>query len=53
LHGLVEEIQRLKINSIAIPRIGCGCGGLDWERVKPMVIAALSNISDIEGLIFE
>lgn len=26
-----------KDGTLAIPRIGCGIGGLDWEKVKPML----------------
>ena len=26
-----------KISSLAIPRLGCGLGGLDWNLVRPMI----------------
>ena len=29
--------------SIAIPRPGCGNGGLDWDLVRPMVLDTLSS----------
>lgn len=28
------------IRSVAIPALGCGLGGLPWERVRPMIAAA-------------
>lgn len=29
---------------IAIPALGCGLGGLEWERVKPLISKYLGNI---------
>jgi O-acetyl-ADP-ribose deacetylase (regulator of RNase III) len=44
--GLIE-LARLAANaslrSIAIPPPGCGNGGLDWRKVRPMVLATLSE----------
>lgn len=34
-----------KVESISIPPLGCGNGGLDWARVKPMIAAALDGLS--------
>ena len=53
LKALVEEIERLKIKSIAIPPLGCGNGGLEWAQVKPMTIDALARLSDVRIVIFE
>ncbi|WEA00704.1 macro domain-containing protein [Mucilaginibacter sp. SJ] len=33
-----------KINSIAMPALGCGNGGLDWEKVRPMIEGALEGL---------
>lgn len=30
--------------SVAVPALGCGNGGLDWVRVKPMVVDALGSL---------
>lgn len=38
--------------TVTIPALGCGNGGLDWDIVKPMMIATLSDI-DANILIFE
>lgn len=33
-----------RLRSIAIPKLGCGCGGLDWEtQVRPLVVEYLSS----------
>ncbi len=44
LHSLKEEIIHRKIKSIAIPPLGTNNGGLDWNRVKQMVITALQGL---------
>lgn len=47
LKALVAEIQLRKIRSIALPPLGCGLGGLDWARVRPMIDGnAYSSLSD-------
>lgn len=53
LKALVEDVQHLKIKSIAIPPLGCGLGGLDWKDVQPMIESAFSNITDVEVIIFQ
>lgn len=44
LDDLVESIERLHIKSIAIPPLGSGLGGLDWQFVKRTIEQKLSNI---------
>lgn len=53
LETLVQEVQRLKIKSIAIPPLGCGLGGLDWKIVRPMIESAFGNVTDTAVMIFE
>lgn len=38
--------------NIAIPKLGCGEGGLDWRDVKPLIIEALEDLP-IEVRIYE
>ncbi len=52
LEHLVEIIAEYNIKSIAIPPLGAGNGGLEWEKVKKMIIEKLRNI-DIEIYIYE
>jgi len=52
LKDLVNVITGLKLNSIAIPPLGCGNGGLDWSQVKIMMESALSQLPNVEVLIF-
>lgn len=37
LEALVEVIQEKEIETVAIPPLGSGNGGLDWNRVKAMI----------------
>jgi O-acetyl-ADP-ribose deacetylase (regulator of RNase III) len=52
LIALKKAIQEHVIQSIAIPPLGCGLGGLDWDVVKPMIIEALQDL-DINIDIYE
>jgi len=52
LLALKELIKKENIKSIAIPPLGAGNGGLDWEKVKPMIAAALQDLA-IEIQVFE
>ncbi len=45
LTALRKLIIDQKIQSIAIPPLGCGNGGLDWIIVKSMIEESLSDIS--------
>ncbi|MHB0755997.1 type II toxin-antitoxin system antitoxin DNA ADP-ribosyl glycohydrolase DarG [Polaribacter sp. M15] len=51
---LVETIKTNEIKSIAIPPLGCGNGGLQWNIVKPIILKELKNIDkNIEVIIYE
>jgi len=56
---IVEGLQDLRrflidqhVQSIAIPPLGAGNGGLDWAEVRPHIEAALADLA-IDILIFE
>jgi O-acetyl-ADP-ribose deacetylase (regulator of RNase III) len=53
LTDLVNVLQQQHIRSIAIPPLGCGLGGLNWEEVKPLIIAAFQIIPEVAVLLFE
>jgi len=52
LKDLHEQVQALKIESIAIPPLGCGNGGLNWDDVKPLIVEALSDL-EINVYVYE
>ena len=37
LIALIAYLQANPVKSMAIPALGCGNGGLDWQKVKPMI----------------
>ncbi|HXB09465.1 MAG TPA: macro domain-containing protein [Puia sp.] len=37
LKDLLNVIDRYKIKSVALPLLGCGYGGLEWDKVRPMI----------------
>jgi O-acetyl-ADP-ribose deacetylase (regulator of RNase III) len=53
----LEDSKRViaenKIQSIAIPALGSGNGGLDWADVRPKIEAALGELNDVSVLIYE
>ena len=52
LDDLVGQIENLDIKSIAIPALGAGIGGLDWDTVKIIIENKLRHLN-IEITIFE
>lgn len=60
LQWVIDGLQDLRrfliennVRSIAIPPLGAGNGGLVWEVVKPEIVKALSDLPDVEILVFE
>lgn len=53
LKDLAKVIEQYNIKSIAIPPLGCGNGGLKWEKVKPMMDKYLGNLANITIQIYE
>jgi len=44
LIDLKKQVQEFGINSIAIPPLGCGNGGLNWDNVKPLIDSLLADL---------
>ncbi len=53
LKDLAKVIEEYQIKSIAIPPLGCGNGGLKWEKVKLMLDKYLGHLSNITIQIYE
>ncbi|MCT9809786.1 macro domain-containing protein [Acidovorax sp. Be4] len=53
LKDLVAQVRALDIQSLAIPPLGCGNGGLDWRDVKPLIEAAFADMPEVEVRLFE
>lgn len=44
LNELRRLIREKGIQSVAVPPLGCGNGGLDWEQVRPVIEERLANL---------
>ncbi|MDX7999759.1 macro domain-containing protein [Xenorhabdus sp. Reich] len=53
LEALVESIKKHDIKSIAIPPLGAGLGGLDWELVREKIETAMSELFEVRVLIYQ
>lgn len=52
LENLVEVVKANNIKSIAIPALGCGLGGLDWEEVKQKMEDLLGVLEKEQVIIY-
>jgi len=53
LAALVEEIQNRGIQSVAVPPLGCGNGGLCWSDVLPRIESAFAELPGIRVLVYD
>lgn len=52
LCSLRTVISERDIQSIAVPPLGCGNGGLDWTEVRPLIVEALADLPDVRVLVY-
>ncbi|MEZ5264669.1 MAG: macro domain-containing protein [Acidimicrobiales bacterium] len=53
--GLVDLTRVLaehRIESVAVPPLGCGNGGLDWNDVAPLIRRAFEALPEVDVLVF-
>ena len=53
LEDLKKTITDNDIRSIALPPLGSGNGGLDWDKVRPEIEAILGLLPNVEIVIYE
>ncbi len=53
LKHLASSYEKLGIQSIAMPALGCGLGGLKWSEVQPLIVKYLGNIPDLDVYVYE
>ena len=53
LQDLARVLEQRMVKSVAVPPLGCGLGGLDWEDVRPRIEATLSRLAGTRVLVFE
>jgi O-acetyl-ADP-ribose deacetylase (regulator of RNase III) len=52
LDALVRAIDDRGIDSVALPPIGCGYGGLDWADVRAAIEARFEGRSDVRAVVY-
>ena len=53
LKDLVRVLKEKQVQSVALPPLGCGNGGLQWELVRREMEAVLSSLENVDVVIFE
>ena len=53
LADLVAFVTRHGVRSIALPPLGSGNGGLEWQAVRPLIEAAFQSIPEVDAVVFE
>lgn len=53
LAALKDVIVQNGIKSVALPPLGCGLGGLEWNIVKAKMEAILQDLEDVRICVFE
>jgi O-acetyl-ADP-ribose deacetylase (regulator of RNase III) len=53
LNALRSDLMYFGIRSVAIPPLGCGLGGLEWSRVRDMIIKKLDEFNDLSVKVYE
>ena len=53
LRSLRHEIESRGIQSVALPAIGCGLGGLRWSEVRPLIERTLGDLNGVRVVVFE
>ncbi len=48
LDDLLQEIRSVHVDSISMPRLGCGEGGLDWKDVRPLIEDFAAGLPDVD-----
>jgi O-acetyl-ADP-ribose deacetylase (regulator of RNase III) len=52
LQDLKRVINEMSICSIALPPLGCGSGGLDWELVRREIVAFAEDLPTVDLIVF-
>jgi O-acetyl-ADP-ribose deacetylase (regulator of RNase III) len=52
LRDLIAVIKKWGIQSVAVPPLGCGHGGLDWNKVFPLIESAFAEVPHVKVLVY-
>ncbi len=53
LKYLACSYEQMGIQSIAMPALGCGLGGLQWSEVQPLIVKHLGALPDLDVYVYE
>ncbi|HEX8329783.1 MAG TPA: macro domain-containing protein [Hymenobacter sp.] len=53
LQALATLITERQLSSVALPPLGCGHGGLEWCRVKPLIEQHLGSLDGTAVMVYE
>lgn len=53
LVDLANVIRDKHIQSIAVPPLGAGLGGLSWDDVRPKIECVLGELEDVQVIVYE
>lgn len=53
LKHLASSYEKMGIQSIAMPALGCGLGGLKWSEVQPLIVKYLGSLQDLDVYVYE
>ncbi len=53
LQDLVQVVKQKNIQSLALPPLGCGNGGLEWRDVRPLIEDAMAELAGVEVIAYE
>lgn len=53
LESLKRVISEKGIRSVAIPSLGCGNGGLNWQDVRKLMERSLGEVKGVEFIVYE
>lgn len=53
LHSLHRQLLKRNISSVALPALGAGLGGLDWNEVRKLIEEEFGTETDITAFICE
>jgi len=52
LDDLVRHLKDLSVTSVAVPPLGCGHGGLQWDQVRPLIENAFEELPEVTVLVY-
>lgn len=52
LVDLIREVEARGIESLAMPALGCGLGGLKWKEVRPLIVEACERLPAVRFVVF-